>query len=302
MEKLDQRAGLLFALTAYTVWGIAPVYFRLLEFASPVEIVAHRIVWSVFILAVMILLRRQLFALRHLDWSRFGWLIVSGSLISVNWAVFIWALFNERMLEASLGYYINPLVNILLGGLFLGEHLRVWQKAALAMAVVGVANELISVGIVPWAGLTLAFSFGLYGLVRKKLAVDATIGLAVETTLLLPLAVGYLAYQTIAGNGTLADGDLEQILLLGFGGLVTVIPLVCFAAAALRLPLSVLGFVQYLAPSLTALLAVFVYGEPFTVSRAVTFGCIWLALLIFSVEGLYHQGRSRRFAGETKTA
>ena len=289
----EQRTGVLFALTAYTVWGIAPVYFKLLEFATPAEIIAHRIVWSVLILGMLILVRRQLYALRHLDWSKVGWLAVSGALVSVNWGVFVWALLNDRMLETSLGYYINPLVNMLLGGLFLAERLRGWQKLAAALAMVGVINEVVAVGVLPWAGLALAFSFGFYGLVRKKLAVDATIGLAVETTLLLPLAIAYLAFLTMNGTGTIARNDVADIWLLGFGGLVTVVPLVCFAAAALRLPLTVLGFFQYLAPSLTALLAVFVYGEAFSASRAVTFGCIWMALVIFSIEGLYDQKQKR---------
>jgi chloramphenicol-sensitive protein RarD len=294
MDGHDQRNGLLFAVTAYTVWGVAPVYFMLVAFASPVEVIAYRVVFSVLILAALILLRRQLFALRHLDWSKVGWLLVSGLLISVNWGVFIWALFNERMLETSLGYYINPLVNILLGGLFLGERLRKWQKLAVLMAAAGVLNEVVAVGVIPWAGLTLALSFGFYGLVRKKIAVDAVIGLAVETTLLLPLAVIYLVFQYAIGTGTLYSDDTGRVLLLGLGGLVTVVPLVCFAAATLRLPLTVVGFVQYLAPSLTALLAVFVYGEPFPLSRMVTFGCIWLALLMFSLEGLYHQRRPKQ--------
>jgi chloramphenicol-sensitive protein RarD len=295
-HESEQRAGVFFALTAYTVWGIAPVYFKLLEFATPAEIIAHRIVWSVVILGVLILVRRQLYALRHLDWSKVGWLALSGALVSVNWGVFVWALLNDRMLETSLGYYINPLVNMLLGGLFLAERLRGWQKLAAALAMAGVINEVVAVGVLPWAGLALAFSFGFYGLVRKKLAVDATIGLAVETTLLLPLAIAYLVYLTMNGTGTIARNDVADIWLLGFGGLVTVVPLVCFAAAALRLPLTTLGFFQYLAPSLTALLAVFVYGEAFSASRAVTFACIWIALVIFSVEGLYDQ-KQKRYGG-----
>ena len=296
--RSEQRTGVWFALGAYGTWGVAPVYFMLIAYATPVEIIAHRIVWSVLILGTLILVRRQLFALRHLDASKIGWLAVSGALVAVNWGVFVWALHNDRMLETSLGYYINPLVNMLLGGLFLGERLRSWQKIAALTATLGVCNEIFSVGVLPWAGLTLAFTFGFYGLVRKKLAVDATIGLAVETTLMLPLALAYLIFLTLSGAGSIAAGDSSEVMLLAFGGLVTVVPLVCFAAAALRLPLTVLGFFQYLAPSLTALLAVFVYGEAFTFSRMVTFGCIWLALLIFSVEGLYHQGRLRQRRGE----
>jgi chloramphenicol-sensitive protein RarD len=294
----EQRTGVWFALAAYGTWGIAPVYFMLIAYATPVEIIAHRIVWSVLILGGLILARRQLFALRHLNASKVRWLAVSGTLVAVNWGVFVWALHKDRMLETSLGYYINPLVNMLLGGLFLGERLRGWQKVAVLIASLGVCNEIFTVGVLPWAGLTLAFTFGFYGLVRKKLAVDATIGLAVETTLMLPLAIVYLVFLTLSGAGSLAVGNSSEIMLLALGGIVTVVPLVCFAAAALRLPLTVLGFFQYLAPSLTALLAIFVYGEAFTFSKVVTFSCIWLALLIFSVEGLYHQGRLRQLRGE----
>jgi chloramphenicol-sensitive protein RarD len=287
-----------FALAAYSTWGIAPVYFKLVEFATPVEIIAHRIVWSVLILALIIVVRRQMYLLRHLDRKKIGWLVVSGTLVSVNWCVFVWALQNDRMLETSLGYYINPLVNMLLGGIFLAERLRLPQKIAVLLASLGVLNEIVSVGVLPWAGLTLAVTFGFYGLVRKKLGVDAVVGLAVETTLLLPLALGYFVYVTLEGVGSLARGDLNEILLLGAGGLVTVFPLVCFAYAALRLSLTVLGFFQYLAPSITLLLAVFVYGEPFRPSQLITFGCIWIALLIFSAEGLYHHRQLTRKPGE----
>jgi chloramphenicol-sensitive protein RarD len=297
MERLDARAGVYFALTAYGIWGVAPVYFKLLAFASPLEIIAHRVVWSVAILVLLILVSRQTYALRHLDWSKVGWLAVSGMLVSVNWGVFVWALLNDRILETSLGYYINPLVSMLLGGLFLGERLRGWQKAAVMLAAMGVVNEIVSVGVWPWAGLALAFSFGFYGLVRKQIAVHAVIGLAVETTLLLPLAVGYLAFLGIGGAGALVHGNGGEVALLSLTGLITVIPLVCFAAATLRLPLTMLGFFQYLAPSLSALLAVFVYGEPFPVSRAVTFAFIWAALLIFTTEGLYHARAVRRLGG-----
>ncbi|MCZ6459447.1 MAG: EamA family transporter RarD [Gammaproteobacteria bacterium] len=295
----DERRGFFFAFVAYGTWGVAPVYFKLVEFASPLEIVTHRVVWSVLILAILLVVRRQMYALRHLGWSKVGWLAVSGTLVCVNWLVFVWALLNERMLETSLGYYINPLVNIVLGGLFLAERLRRAQMIAVFIATCGVLNEIVAVGVVPWAGLTLAVTFGFYGLVRKKLAVDSAVGLGVETTLLLPLAIGYLAYISFTGEGSLAAGSTEEIGLLALGGVVTVIPLVCFAAAALRLPLTVLGFIQYLAPSLTFLLAVFVYDEPFRLSQTITFGCIWFALLMFSLEGLYHQSRlSKNIAGK----
>ncbi len=291
------RVGVGFALAAYLFWGFAPIYFKLLIFSEPIEIVAHRVAWSVLILAVLIVVRRQLTTLRKLSRQQIGWLAVSGALVSVNWMVFIWALLNDRMLETSLGYYINPLVTVLLGGLFLGEWLRPVQTLAVLLAAFGVVNEIVAVGILPWAGLALAFSFGLYGLVRKRLAVDSAVGLGVETLLMLPIAIGYLACGWSTGEGVLVRGDTRQVLLLAAGGLVTVFPLVCFAAAALRLPLSTLGFIQYLAPTITFLLAIFVYEEPIRASQFLTFGCIWVALLIFSTESMYYQRRFRSVMG-----
>jgi chloramphenicol-sensitive protein RarD len=212
--------------------------------------------------------------------------------------LFVWAIFNAHMLDASLGYFINPLLNVLLGVLFFRERLRLAQTLALLLATLGVANEVLAVGVIPWVGLTLATSFGLYGLVRKRLAVSSAVGLGLETTLMLPLAVGFLVLSALSGEGALARGEAREIAWLAFAGPVTVVPLVCFAAAAVRLPLSVLGFFQYLAPSVMFLLAIFVYGEPFRSSQLVTFGCIWAALLIFSGEALYHQRRlTRRLKG-----
>jgi chloramphenicol-sensitive protein RarD len=288
------RQGVWFALAAYGLWGIAPVYFKFLGFADPAEVVAHRVVWSVVLLAAVITLRGAWGTVRALTPPQLGWLAVSGLLISGNWVLFVWAVFNERMLDASLGYFINPLLNVLLGVMFFREWLRPAQRVALVLAALGVANEVVAVGVVPWVGLTLALSFGLYGLVRKRLAVGPAVGLGLETTLVLPLAAGYLLYAATGGEGSLVRGHPGELALLAAAGPVTVMPLVCFAAAAVRLPLSVLGFFQYIAPSAMFLLAVFVYGEPFRPSQLVTFGCIWAALVIFSWEALYHQRRLQR--------
>ena len=288
------RTGVWFAVGAYGLWGIAPVYFKSVGFAEPAEVVAHRVVWSVVVLALVIWLRNLTSDVRALNARQLTGLALSGTLISVNWLLFVWAIFAERMLDASLGYFINPLVNVLLGVAFFREWLRPAQKAALALAALGVANEVLAVGVVPWVGLVLALSFGLYGAVRKRIGVGAAVGLGLETALVLPLAVGYLLVTTSGGRGALATGSAGEVALLVAAGPVTVVPLVCFAAAAVRLPLSVLGFFQYLAPSAMFLLAVFVYGEPFRPSQLVTFGCIWLALLIFSGEALYHQKRLSR--------
>jgi chloramphenicol-sensitive protein RarD len=299
-DARDERVGFWFALVAYGSWGVIPVYFKLVSFASPMEIIAHRIVWAVVVLVLVVLIRRQMYLVRHMDWSKVGWLAISGMLLSINWSVFVWALLNDRMLETSLGYYINPLVNVVLGGLFLGERLRPGQALAVALATLGVANELVTFGALPWAGLTLAVTFGFYGLVRKKIAVDSVVGLGIETVLLLPLALGYLVFISIRGEGSVAALATGEMAMLALGGLLTVIPLVAFAAAALRLSLTALGFFQYLAPSITLLLAVFVYGEPFRTSQFITFGCIWLALVIFSIEGLYHQRKPGLIQGASR--
>jgi chloramphenicol-sensitive protein RarD len=290
---LDRR-GIVLALAAYGVWGVAPVYFKLLEVVTPQEVVAHRIMWSAVVLVLLIYLRGQWNALLSLTRRQVCWLAVSGALISLNWLLYVWAIFDARMLEASLGYFINPLVNVLLGVVYFKEWLRPAQKVALALAALGVANEVVAVGVVPWVGLALAVSFGLYGLVRKRLAVDSAVGLGVETGLVLPLALAYLIYGAASGNSALSRELPAELALLALAGPVTVLPLVCFAAAAVRLPLSVLGFFQYLAPSAMLVLAVFAYGEPFRASQFVTFGCIWLALLTFSTEALYHQRRLQR--------
>lgn len=288
------RVGIAFAVAAYVLWGVLPVYVKLLGFADPAEVVAYRVVWSLIMLVVLIRLSGRWHTLTGLRASQLGWLAFSGTLISANWLLFVWAVFNDRLLDASLGYFINPLMNVVLGVVMFKEWLRPAQRLALAVAAVGVANEVLAVGVFPWVGLALAFSFGLYGVVRKRLAVDAAAGLTVEVALVAPLALGYLALAYLAGEGVLARGQPGEMGLLALAGPATVVPLVCFSAAAVRLPLSMLGFIQYLAPSLMLVLAVLVYGEPFRPSQFVTFGCIWAGLLIFSSEALYHQKRLQR--------
>ena len=289
----DQIRGSLFALGAYGFWGVAPVYFKWLSNVPAPEILAHRVLWSFILLAVLIFARQNWGAVRDVlgTPTRFRWLILSGILVAGNWLLFIWALLNERMVESSLGYFINPLVSVVLGVLFLGERLRGLQFIAVALALIGVANEVLRLGSLPWIALALALSFGFYGLVRKRVAVDSISGLAIETALLLPLAIGYMLWVSHTGNLAFGRVDWKINGLLVLAGLVTTIPLICFGAAALRLPLSTLGFFQYLAPSMMLLLAIYVYGEPFQRSQAVTFAFIWTGLLIFTLESLYHMRR-----------
>jgi chloramphenicol-sensitive protein RarD len=281
--------GVLFAVIAYGVWGLAPIYFKWLDFARADEVIVHRIVWSLVLLLVVVAARGAWGALAAIVRSRrqLRFLFVSGALVAGNWLVFVWALQNERMIEASLGYYINPLVSVLLGVVFLRERLPPLHWASLALAALGIVNELVNVGGLPWVSLTLALSFAAYGLVRKTVAVDSVLGLTVETALLLPLALGYFVFLSLVGDPAFGRvGAVETIGLLA-AGVITSIPLVAFAAAALRLPLSVLGFLQYLSPSIALLLAIFVYDEPFRPSQMVTFGCIWAALALFTATELY---------------
>lgn len=274
-------SGVLLALAAYGQWGLLPLYWKALAGIAAPVILSHRILWSVAFLAAVSLLRRNHAAF---DWSRrtLGWLALSGTLLAGNWLLYIWSVNDGRVLETSLGYFINPLVSMLLGRVVLGEQLRSRQKAAVALAAVGVAVPVLGGGGLPWVALTLAVSFGLYGLLRKLRPVDPVLGLGVETGLLLPLAAGYLWWQPEPLFGA---SNLETGLLLG-AGIATSVPLICFAGAARRLRLTTLGFLQYLAPSMHFLLAVAVFGETVTPTALVTFGCIWTALAIYAADGV----------------
>jgi len=280
------REGLAYAFSAYAMWGLAPLYFVLVEFAAPTEIIVHRIFWSLLLLLGILLARGRLQLLRELSIRQLAWLGLSGALLAINWWVFVWALQNERVMETSVGYYINPLLSVVLGVFVLGEQLRRWQWIAVAIVALGLTNEVLLAGNVPIVALVLAASFGFYGLVRKSLGIEAVLGLAVETILMLPFAV--LGFFWLLNTQALKQPDFGWLGLfyLALGGLVTSLPLLCFNAAAVRLPLVILGMIQYLAPSITLLLAVFYYSEPFTQDKAVTFALVWLGLLVFTVEGL----------------
>ena len=289
-EALDEtKKGLLFALGAYGIWGIAPIYFVWVGFAGPFEILANRIVWAIPLLLVLLGVTKQWAGVWTLTKSQLAILVVTAIALSINWLTFISAIQAEKIAEASLGYYINPLVNVILGWLFLQERMRPLQWLAIGLAAFGVGTELVVQASVPWLGLTLAMSFGVYGLLRKKVNLPAVVGLFVETMLVLPIALGYLILLYLdQGTRTIFDGAS-----LALGGVITVIPLVFFAAAATRLSLTTLGFVQYLAPTITLLLAIFLYDETVPAIRWFTFSMIWLAVVIFSLENLY-QYRKRR--------
>jgi len=292
---LQTNNGAGFALGAFTIWGFAPVYFMWVDFAAPLEVLAHRIVWAIPLLLCLITITRQWPAARQLDRRQISVLALCSLLLATNWLIFIFAVQSGRIAETALGYFINPLVSIVLGGLFLNEKLRRWQWVAAAIAALGVSFELLKLGQLPWLALTLAFSFGFYGLLRKQLGLPSSVGLGIETAIVAPVAAGYLIYAY--GFTDAVERDLQQTLQLGLGGLVTVAPLVLFASAAIRMPLTTLGFFQYLAPSLSLLLAVFYFEEAVSSARWVSFSLVWFGLVIFSVEGLYvyQQHRARHF-------
>ncbi|MBH1892800.1 EamA family transporter RarD [Serratia marcescens] len=295
MDAKQTRQGIFFALAAYFMWGIAPAYFKLIQQVPADEILTHRIIWSFFFMLALISLGRNWPKVRAACQNRKRLLLlaVTALLIGGNWLLFIWAVNNHHMLEASLGYFINPLVNVLLGMLFLGERFRRMQWVAVALAFTGVLVQLWQFGSLPIIGLGLAFSFAFYGLLRKKIAIDAQTGMLIETLWLLPVAAAYLFLFADSPTSHLSSNPWSLNLLLVAAGIVTTVPLLCFTAAATRLRLSTLGFFQYLGPTLMFLLAVTFYGETVGQDKLVTFGFIWAALILFTLDALYTQRKLR---------
>ena len=283
-----QRRGLAAAIAAFAFWGVFPLYLNLLVAVPALEILAHRIVWCCVFVLAWIALRGEFPAIRAALAARGTRrrLAASGTLISINWLTYIWATQNGHVIDASLGYFINPLVSIVLGVGVLSERLNRAQWAAVALAAAGVAYLAIVTGRVPWISLVLAFSFGLYGLIRKVVAVDSLPGLATETLLLAPPASGYLLW--VGAQGTASFGRFStgtDLLLLG-SGIATAVPLAMFAYGARRIPLSTVGLTQYLAPTMQLLCGVFFFGEPFPWARALGFVLIWCGLAVYAADGL----------------
>jgi chloramphenicol-sensitive protein RarD len=295
-QEQVRRAGAIAALAAFSFWGMMPFYFKAVDHVGAAEIITHRIIWALPVLFVFLLYRdgRSLFVKLRLPPRLVGWLLLSGLLVSTNWLIYVWAVVNDRMLSTSLGYFINPLVNVLLGFLFLQERLTRYQKIAVGLAAAGTVYLGWFLGQPPWISLALGFSFGTYGLVRKRLPVGPMTGLMWEVLLLLPLALAYLLWRNIQGEMDFLHGARGTDFLLLLAGVITVLPLLWFNVAAQKLPLSVLGFFQYITPSMVFLLAVFFWDEPFTQGHAVAFGCIWAALLLISLESIRTARRERR--------
>ncbi|ESP92911.1 MULTISPECIES: EamA family transporter RarD [Pseudoalteromonas] len=282
----NARQGYIYAILAFIMWGLAPIYFKSIEQVEALEILVHRVVWSVVFVVAVIALRnnwRKVYAIL-VNPKLLLMLVVTALLLGFNWGLFIWAVNNGYMLDASLGYYINPLLNVLLGMLFLSETLRTGQKIAVLLASTGVVIQLISFGSFPYIALSLACSFAIYGLLRKKMAVESLPGLLIESVILLPLAGAYWLMMAPSSTSNMLLNDIDLNMLLIAAGVVTTLPLLSFTAAAKRLPYSTLGFFQYIGPSLMFMLAVTFYGESFDIERAVTFVFIWGALILFSID------------------
>lgn len=295
MQLSSVKAGVLFALAAYGMWGFAPIYFKLLMDLPAPDILVHRIVWSVVVLIVLVTFTGKFASVRAaLKNNRVvRILLLSGVLLAINWLLFIWAINNDHLLDASLGYYINPLINVFLGRIFLAERLRVLQKIAVGLAIFGVGAMVLSYGDLPWIALVLAVSFGFYGLLRKQVAVDSLPGLMIETIMMLPFAIGYWVFFGAELSNMLTNPMSFNLRLLG-AGIITTAPLLCFTAAARRIRYSTLGFFQYIGPSIMFLLAIFVYGEPLEEARLFTFGFVWFALLLFSFDSYRAYSQQRK--------
>ncbi|NJP95189.1 EamA family transporter RarD [Nonomuraea sp. FMUSA5-5] len=291
----DLRRGVFYGIAAYTMWGLFPLYWPLLKPSGAVEILAHRMVWSLVVVAVALAVRR------HWSWvktivrqpAKLALLTVAAIVVTVNWGTYIYAVNTGHVVESALGYFINPLVNVLFGVVLLRERLRVLQWVAVGFGALAVLVLTLDYGRLPWIALTLAFSFGIYGLVKKRANVAATESLAVETLVLLLPALGYLAYLQVTGGSTFGTQGPGHIALLVGAGVITALPLLCFGAAAIRVPLSTIGLLQYIAPILQMVCGVVIAKEVMPPSRWIGFSIVWLALVIFTYDSLRAARRTR---------
>lgn len=282
------RTGIINAVAAYLMWGVAPIYFKLLNQVNADEILVHRVLWSsIFLFLILVGMHkiRQVVAVFQ-NKTLMLKLLFTASILAANWFLFIWAIQNDQLLDASLGYYINPLLNVALGMIFLGERLRKWQAIAVFLAVIGVAIQVIALGTLPVISLALAGTFGVYGLLRKKLHIDSFVGLFIESVIMLPIALLYWHLFITSATSNMLENTNELNFLLILAGIVTTAPLLCFTAAAKRLTLAALGFFQYIGPSIMFLLAIAIYNEPLVPAKLVTFAFIWTALAIFTADSL----------------
>lgn len=290
MSQENNAAGISYGLGAFIIWGLMPIFFKELSHVDALEFLGSRMVWSFIFLIFLLFFRRtipmfiqevrEVFTNKKLLLL----LLFSAVLLSSNWLVYIWAIANDDVVQASLGYFINPLMTVILGMLVLGEKLSRTKLLSVGLAAVGVLYMIFEGGELPWIALYLATSFAIYGLIRKKILIGSIMGLWVEMLILLPVAGGYLIYLSLSAPAEIISHDDYTLFMLAISGAVTTIPLVLFTSAARRLPLSTVGILQYIAPTISLLLAVFLWNEPFTMTHMIAFGCIWGALVIYSMD------------------
>jgi chloramphenicol-sensitive protein RarD len=296
----SSRQGFLYGVTAYVLWGGFPLYWPLLEPAGSVELLAHRILWSLVTLAVLVLVLRRTrqFAALFSDRRVFALLSLAAVVITLNWGTYIYGVTNDRVVETSLGYFMNPLVTVLMGVVILGERLRTLQWLAIGVGALACLVLTVDYGHPPWIALVLACSFGTYGLAKKQAGAEAIESLTLETLLVAPLALAYLAWLVVQGESSFGSEGTGHALLLMSAGLVTAVPLLCFGAAAIRVPLVTLGLLQYLAPILQFLLGVLWFHEEMSTGRWIGFALVWVALTIFTVESVRHRRQQLRLTAE----
>lgn len=286
-ENIQTNLGIFYGLFAFIFWGLVPIYFKLVSSVPAIEVLMHRVVWSVIFILLFIITKKEFYLVIRLlkDTTTSFYLCISSVIIGANWLTFIWAIEHNQIIETSLGYYINPLVTIFFGFIFLSEMPTKNQKIAIFLAFLSVCYQLYFIGYFPTVSLILAITFPTYGLIRKKIRVNSLVGLFVETLFLLPLALGYFYFLQInAQNHFSISNDLNLSILLIFSGIVTVLPLLAFTSATKLLKLTTIGFLQYIGPSVSFLLAIFVYNEPISKEKLLSFSLIWIALFIVTLD------------------
>lgn len=298
------RRGLIAGALAYTLWGVFPLYWTVLEPAGAIELLAHRIIWSVATMLAILVLWRRVDQFRALlrDRRRFWIIALAAVVITVNWGGYIWGVNNGKVVETSLGYFINPLVTVLMGVLLLGERLRRLQWIAMGIAFVAVAVITIDYGRPPWVALLLAFSFGTYGLAKKQAGAGAVESITLETLLIAPFAMAYVAWLVATGESNFGSHGLGHALPFTTTGIITAVPLMLFGAAAIRVSMVSLGLLQYLAPTIQFALGLLVFDEPMPASRWIGFSLVWVALAMFTVEAVNHRRRQLRLVAHATTA
>lgn len=290
-----KTSGILYAVAAYSLWGILPIYWRLITSVFPIEILSNRIVWAFVFTIAIITVTKQWDELKNIskDKKQILYIFIASILISINWGLYIWAVNSDRIVDASLGYYINPLLAVILGMLIFKEKLNYWTGAALTIATIGVIIKTVQYGKIPWISLGLAISFALYGAIKKSVKATSIVGLTLETAIVTPIALIYIVSRNIIGLSAFeTEGALVILILIG-GGIVTAIPLLLFASGAKRLPLSLLGFTQYISPTISLIIGIFMYHEGFTTVDMIAFCFIWAALSIYSFSQISSVKRSK---------